>query len=229
MSKHLLRDLDHLKKEILFMGAMVEDAMNRAITAVIYRRAELAEQVMKGEDTVNMKEIAIEEDCLKILALHQPVAADLRFIVSMLKVNNTLERMGDVAVNIAERALYLASQDPVGTPLDFSDMVAKTRAMVRESLDSLINRDSLLARAVCRKDDEVDEINRQMFGLVQELIRRDPETADRALHMLSVSRHLERIADLATNIAEDVVFMVEGEIIKHHFEDFRRQEAARKK
>ena len=223
MSKHLMRDLEKVKKTILTMGSVVEDAMNRAITAVTYRRPELAEDVLRGEDAINLMEIEIEEECLKILALHQPVAADLRFIIAMLGVNRDLERMGDLAVNIAERALYLAAHDPIQVPINFPEMMNKVRAMVRESLDALVNLDAPLARGVCRKDDEVDEINRQMFTILEDLIRREPETVDRAIHTLSVSRHLERIADLATNIAEDVVFMVEGEVIRHHFEDYRRQ------
>ncbi len=223
MSKHLHRDLETLKRDILTMGSMVEEALNCAIVALIDRRDDLAEQVMTGDDAIDDMEVAIEEDCLKMLALHQPVAADLRFIVAVMKVNNDLERMGDVAINISERARYLATHDPIGVPLDFRKMVDRVRLMVRQSLDALVNMDAWLARTVCEMDDEVDAANREMYVVLQRIMKEHPDTIERAVHTLSCSRHLERIADLATNIAEDVVFMVEGEIIRHRFEDYQRR------
>jgi phosphate transport system protein len=224
MSRHLQRDLEHVKKAILGMGAMVEEATNRAITALIDRRAELAEEVKAGDDAIDQQEVAIEDECLKILALHQPVAIDLRFVVAVMKVNNDLERMGDLAINIAERAAYLSTHDPIQVPLDFERMVERVRSMLRESLESLVNLDSTQARRICLEDEEVDAINREMFVALQDLMFRQPETIKRAVHLLSASRHLERIADLATNIAEDVVFLVEGEVIRHRFEDYRKAE-----
>lgn len=223
MSKHLQRDLDAVKKRLLSMGAMVENATNMAIAALVDRRPELAYEVMQGDDTIDEIEIEIEEDCLKILALHQPVATDLRFVVSVMKVNNDLERMGDLAINIAERASYLSTHDPIGVPLDFNQMADQVRSMVKESLDSVVNMDTKLARRVCRQDDAVDEVNREMFVILQDQMRREPETIERAVHLLSTSRHLERIADLATNIAEDVIFMVDGEVVRHQNEDYARQ------
>lgn len=173
MSKHLQRDLDNLKKELLSMGAMVEEAINKAVLSLVERRVELAEDVIQGDDRINQKENQIEEECLKILALHQPVAADLRFIIVVLKVNNDLERMGDLCVNIAERAAYLATHKPLGVSLDFPQMIEGVRSMVHESLDALVNQDTALARTVMARDDEIDGINREMFVVLQEQMKED--------------------------------------------------------
>lgn len=217
MSKHLMRDLEHVKKEILGVGALVEEATNKAITAFLDRRPELAKEVIAGDDAIDEKEVSIEEECLKVLALHQPVATDLRFVIAVMKVNNDLERMGDLAINIAERAVYLADHDPIDFPSEFGQMAEKVRNMLRESLDALVNLDSKLARKVCGDDDEVDAFNRDMFSRLQKLMKKEPGIIKRAIHVLTATRNLERIADLATNIAEDVVFMVEGEVIRHRF------------
>ena len=219
MSIHLQKDLEHLDKELLILSSMVEDATNRAMLALVDRRLDLARQVMREDDRINHREVLIEEECLKMLALHQPVAADLRFIVAVLKVNNDLERMGDLAVNIAERAAYLATQEPLQVSLDFPKMAEGVRDMVRKSLDALSNMNPRLARHVLSMDDEIDEANRKMFDILQELMHRDPSTIERAVHLLSASRYLERIADLATNIAQDVVYMSEGRLIRHLTED----------
>lgn len=222
MSKHLERDLDRLKRQILDTGAMVEEGTNKAIAALVDRRADLAKEVIEGDGAIDEKEVALEEDCLKVLALHQPVAGDLRFIIAVMKVNNDLERMGDLAVNIAERAAYLSTHHPIDVPLDFGRMTEKVREMLRQCLDALINRDVKLAWKICADDDEVDAIHREMFSAVQEIMAEQPKTIHRAVLMLSASRDLERIADLATNIAEDVVFMVDGEVVRHHVEDYAR-------
>lgn len=225
MSIHLQKDLEHLNKELLILSSMVEDATNKAILALVDRRLELARQVMREDDRINTREVLIEEECLKMLALHQPVAADLRFIVAVLKVNNDLERMGDLAVNIAERAAYLATREPLQVSLDFPKMAGGVREMVRESLDSLTSMNPRLARHVLTMDDEIDEANRGMFDILQDLMHRDPSTIERAVHMLSASRYLERIADLATNIAQDVVYIAEGRLIRHLTEDdLKRQQ-----
>lgn len=215
MAMHLLRDLEKLKKELLGVGALVENAIHLATTALLDRRPELAHQVIDGDREIDLREVAIEEDCLKILALHQPVAFDLRYIITVLKVNNDLERMGDLAVNIAERAIYLGSHEPMPRPFGFDEMVEKVRQMVGMSLEALIERDVELADQVLRADDEVDEMHRQMFDKMQKLMVSDPSRIERATHLLSASRNLERIADQATNIAEDVLFMVRGDIIRH--------------
>lgn len=216
MSRHLQRDLDQLKKEILQLGNMVETAINNAILALNNRRPELADLVISEESKIDDKEVLIEEECLKILALHQPVAMDLRFIVVVLKVNNDLERMGDFAVNVANRALFLCSEEPIPSPAEFTEvMSADIRTMVRNSLDAMVKLDVDLARSVIAMDNQVDDINRQMYVEFQSMVENDPSTIKRALGLLSTSRYLERIADLATNIAEDVIFMVEGEVIRH--------------
>ena len=222
MTLHLQRDLEAVKSQLLDMGGLVEKVSNKAITALQERDTELSAGVHELDLTIDQQEVKIEEECLKILALHQPVATDLRFVVCIMKVNNDLERMGDLAINIAERASYLSSHEPLGVPLDFHRMAELAREMVKESLSALLNLDTHLARKVLAKDDEVDEINRQMFEILEEIMLKDPTTIRRAIHLLSASRHLERIADLATNIAEDVVFLVEGEVIRHLPEDYNR-------
>jgi len=220
MSKHLYRDLERLKKELLTLGSMVEEAINKSILALVNRRAELGEEVIQGDELINQKEVFIGEEALKMLALHQPVAGDLRFIIGVLKVNNDLERMGDLAVNIAERADYLARKDVIGVELDFPRMAGAVQKMVRLSLDALVNKDTGVAKKVLLMDDDVDALNREMFIILQNVMRNDSHTIKRAVHLISVSRHLERIADLATNIAEDVVFMVDGETIRHKTEHY---------
>lgn len=216
MSVHLQRDLDRLKREILTLGEMVESATNNAMLALNNRLPELAESVIEAENAIDVKEVLIEEACLKILALHQPVAIDLRFIVLVLKVNNDLERMGDFAANVAARAISLSNEAPIPFPTDFSQtMPSRIRTMVHNSLDALVKLDVVLAREVIEMDNKVDAINRQMYVELQTLMESDSSTIKRAIELLSTSRYLERIADLATNIAEEVVFLVEGEVIRH--------------
>lgn len=216
MSLHLQRDLDALKKEILQLGNLVESAINTAILALNNREVSLAHKVAELEQEINEKEVYIEEECLKILALHQPVAVDLRFIVVVLKVNNDLERMGDFADNISKRAVFLASQEPIPIFQEFAtELPVMVRSMVRKSLDSLVSLDIELAMSVIEMDDQVDEINRRMYSEVQRIIRDDVSKTEVAISLLSTSRYMERIADLSTNIAEDVLFMVEGKVIRH--------------
>jgi phosphate transport system protein len=171
--------------------------------------------VVDGDAAVDQTEVDIEEDCLKLLALYQPVAKDLRFIITVLKVNNDLERIGDLAVNIAERALFLCSQPPVQAPFDLAEMRTEALAMLKKSLDALMRQDVALARQVRTSDDKVDDINREIYSKISAAIRANPDHVERLLSHLSVSRHLERIADHATNIAEDVLYLVEGEIVRH--------------
>lgn len=213
--KHLARALEALKKEILTAGAVVEQTIDRSITALIHRRPGLAEEVLNGDDEIDAREVEIEEECLKTLALYQPVAADLRFIVAIMKVNNDLERMGDLAVNIAQRARYLGKRDPISIPDDFYEMAAKVRLMVRWSLDALVNQDVQMAKDVLISDSDIDTAHRNMFKVLEDIMASDALTIRRAVNTLSASRNLERIADLATNIAEDVIFMVDGEVVRH--------------
>lgn len=221
MTTHLQREIDGLKKKILVMGAEVEDSLRKAVDALVKRDQKLADDVIRCDETLDQMEIEIEEECLKILALHQPVAIDLRYVIAILKINNDLERIGDLAVNIAERAGYIACHAAIDLPLDFQGMAEITQLMLKRSLDSLVNLDTHLARQVRASDDEVDDMNRHMYDLIQDYIRQNPDRVAESIHLLSSSRHLERIADSATNIAEDVIYMVEGEIVRHQPEDFR--------
>jgi len=220
MTTHLHREIENLKKRILYMGAEIEELVRKAVDALTARKVKLALEVIDHDEAIDHLEVEIEEECLKILALHQPVAIDLRYVIAVLKMNNDLERIGDLAVDIAERAVFLSERPPIDLRLDLKEMAEKTQAMLKHSLDALVNSDSNLARKVRACDDEVDEMNRRMFGIVQDYIRQDPDHVAEAIHWLSASRHLERIADQATNIAEDVIYMVEGEIVRHQPEVF---------
>lgn len=224
MKRHLQAEIEKLKKKILYIGAMVEESVQRAVKAIERRDAKLATKVIEADIEIDHLEVDVEEDCLKILALEQPVAIDLRFIVAVLKLNSDLERIGDLAVNIAEHAAFLATQEKINIPFDFPRMSEKAQNMLKRSLDALVNMDVSLARRVCAADDEVDNINRAMYRQVQDSIRSHPKHLDCLIHLLEVSRNLERIADHATNIAEDVIYMIEGEIVRHKTEDYKSYE-----
>lgn len=215
MSKHLERDLDNLQHDLLALAASVEQAIHRAIGALQQRDGEAARQVIDGDSQIDSEENHIEEEGLKMLALHQPVAVDLRRIIVALKVNNELERMGDLAEDIAERALYLCGFPRLPTPARLQQMTDLTTTMVRESLDAFVNLDARQARRVCRMDDEVDHANHDIIEEVVALMKGGGDLVEGGLSLFSATRHLERIADHATNIAEDVVYLVEGEIIRH--------------
>lgn len=218
MSKHIRTEIDNLKKAILTLGTVVEDSLFKAISSLEMRDGKLATEVIDGDPKIDRMEVELEEECLKILALHQPVAIDLRLIISILKINNDLERVGDLSVNIAERALYLARIDRDKSLFDFSEMTTRVREMLKNSLDALVNEDPALAHEVCRADEVVDTMNRDFFLEIQDEIKKRPEDVENLIHQLSISRHLERIADQATNIAEDVIYMIDGEIIRHKAE-----------
>jgi phosphate transport system protein len=224
MSKHLERDLENLQRDILAQAALVEEAIHKAIRALQDRDTQLAQQVITGDSEIDEEENHVEEECLKILALHQPVAVDLRRIASALLINVDLERMADLAEDIAERALCLAGMPHVPTPEKLQRMTDLTTSMVRQSLDAFVNLDVRLARLVCRLDDEVDRYNN---AIIEELIRvmqSAPELVQPGLSLFSATRHLERIADHATNIAEDVIYLVEGEIVRHRPAAFKQEE-----
>jgi phosphate transport system protein len=221
MGKHLERELEKLERQVLSLSAVVEENVRRAVQALEKADEKLAQKVIETDIEVDHAEVDVEEECLKLLALYQPVAIDLRFIVAVLKINNDLERIGDLAVNIAERALFLATEPPVTTSFDFLGMAEKAQAMVRKSLDALVSMDAGLAREVCASDDEIDAMNRRMYQQVEEGIQEHPDQMRSLVHILSTSRHLERIADHATNIAEDVIYMIEGIIARHRTEDYR--------
>jgi phosphate transport system protein len=215
MSKHLETEIEKLKKSILSLTAAVEERVQKAVGALEERNALLAMEVIEGDGAIDQAEVDIEEECLKILALHQPVAVDLRFIIAVLHINTDIERVGDLAVNIAERALFLCAQEAIPVPFDLSGMQRKALTMLGHSLDALMQMDATLARQVRASDDEVDAMNRDMYAKVSESARRNPEQIEVLLSYLSASRHLERIADYATNIAEEIIYLIEGNIVRH--------------
>jgi phosphate transport system protein len=215
MTKHFQNEIERLKKKILHLAALVEEALQQAVKSVADKRVELADRVIDSDPVIDALEIEVEEDCLKILALHQPVAADLRYVVAVLKINNDLERIADLAVNIAERARVLAARPSLEVPFDLTSMLEATLRMVRTSVDALVVQDTARAHQVRFEDDTVDEFHRAAFRQVQKQIQRQPESVEYLICLLTVSRNLERIADHATNIAEDVIYMIEGEIVRH--------------
>ena len=216
MPQHLQREIDKLKKKILHVGARVEESLQGAMKALREFSEEQAQVVIDGDSEIDALEVEVEEDCLKILALYQPVAIDLRFIVSVLKINNDLERIGDLATNIAERVQALVPESQrVAIPADIPELARRSTTMVRRSLDALVDMDDQVARQVCSADDEVDVLNRKMYRYAEEKIAQDPQHIAAYIQVLGISRYLERIADHATNIAEDVIYMVEGEITRH--------------
>jgi phosphate transport system protein len=219
MSQHLVREITRIKQQILTLGAEVEDSLRQAVGSLISRNTELARQVVSQDAVIDQHEVDIEEDCLKILALHQPVASDLRFLIAVLKINNDLERIGDLAVNIAERSLSLGMRPPIVPPFDVALMAERVQGMVHRSLDALVDLNATLARQVLVEDDVIDTTHRQMYDRVKEAIRKDMDKTDELIQLLTVSRYLERVADHATNVAEDVIYLVEGQIARHQEEN----------
>lgn len=215
MSKHLERDMGDLENQVLSQASIVEEMIQKASRAISEVRPELASEVVMLEEQVDQQEVEIEERCLKILALHQPVAVDLRRVTTIMKINNDLERMADLAVNVAERALGLSRRGGLIVPDSFDRMVQVTVSMVQASLDALVHLDVPKARQVCLRDDEVDALNREVIEQMRAVMRSDPEMVDAALYLFSASRYIERIADHATNVSEDVIYLVDGEITRH--------------
>lgn len=215
MTKHLQRDIETLKNKIIAMGGEVEDRLYQATLSVINWDEGMAQSVINGDSEIDRMEVEIEEDCLKVLALFQPVAVDLRFLVAVLKINNDLERIGDLAVNIAERAVYLATHDRIELPFDISRMATKVESMVSRSIDAMVNFDVKMAYKIRAEDEEVDEYNRMMYATVKEMIPKNLDNVSSILHAMSIGRHLERIADHATNIAEDIIYLVDATIVRH--------------
>ena len=219
MTRHIERQIEHLKEKILRVGTLVEEAISKSITALINRDVHLAQRVVSSDEEIDRMEVEVEEECLKILALYQPVAADLRFVVAALKINNDLERMGDLARNIAKRVAQLTSGEPVELPPEIRTMAMQAQDMVKESLDALVTGDPLLARQVREEDDAVDEARQRIRRRIIAGIKADPDKVESLLRVNSVSKHIERIADMATNIAEDVIYMVQGDIVRHRATD----------
>jgi len=219
MSMHLQRAINTLKKNILSLGARVEDQVQMAVRALLERDESLAAAVEQQDLETDHREVEVEEECLKMLALYQPVAMDLRLVVAVLKINSDLERIGDLAVNIAHKASRFAHDSPAEIPFDIAGMSQKVQAMLRDSIDALVNLDARLALDVCGRDNEVDRLKHDFRAAAEEMMRRNPDCIGPLLRLQAVTRNLERIADCATNIAEDVIYMVEGRIARHRKED----------
>lgn len=218
MSKHLHRDVESLEQDLLAQSSIVEKMIFRSIQALRELRTDLIEQLRDDEDDVNTREVEIEEECLKILALHQPVAVDLRRVATVLKINGDLERIADLAINISERAQSLVLYPEFEFPGKLDKMVEIATAMVRDAIDAFVKLDAEAARDVCRRDEIVDELNREVIDDLHKRVKSGIVEFEPAVHFFSASRHVERIADHATNIAEDVIYLVDGEIARHRQE-----------
>ncbi|MBI4502081.1 MAG: phosphate signaling complex protein PhoU [Gemmatimonadetes bacterium] len=222
--RHFHDELGRLKDRLLDMSAQAEESLHRSVQALLDRDAAAAAQIVADDRLIDALEIEIEEAVTNLLALHQPVARDLRLILSALKIANDLERVGDHAVNIAQSAEHLLAYRAITPVPELVEMARIAREMLAESLNAFIRGDASLGRAVCARDDQVDALNDSMFRILLTHMAEDPHIIGAAMELVLVSRNLERVADLATNIAEDVVFLVEGKTIKHHAEDKVRSE-----
>jgi phosphate transport system protein len=216
---HFQEELELLKTRLLEMGGLAEDRVRMAVRALVDRDMGALETVLVSDEAINRLHIEIDDRCLKLLALHQPVAVDLRAIVSAVKINTDLERVGDLAINIAEAALRYLQHAPVKELIDIPRMAALAQGMLRDALDAFVSRDQTLARQVLDRDDELDALKTQVFRSLLDHMATDPETIQPALDLVLISRHLERIGDHATNVAEDVIFMVSARDVRHHQED----------
>src|SRR5438874_6208792 len=215
MQRHFHEELDALKQTLLAMGGLVEDQIRRVMTALIERDSELAQEVIDRDAQVNAYDIEVDEKCIELLALHQPTAGDLRFITTAMKIVTDLERIGDQAVNIAQRALELNREPQLKPYIDLPRMAEKSQRMVKESLDAFVARDTALARKVRAEDGAVDDLNHQIFRELLTFMMADPATIPRAIRLILISRFLERVADHATNIAEMVIYMVDSKMVRH--------------
>ena len=215
MTMHLQRDLEQLRKQLIDLGSRVETSTRKIVEAIVRRDPSELEGLEAAEEVINRLEVDIENECLKILALHQPVAGDLRFIIVVLKVNNDLERMADQAVNLTERVQAIADARPLEVSLPFAEMGEYVKKMVSLSLDALLKADTSLAREVLDMDDRLDELHVSVFSLLREHMRDLPDSIPAAVSCITISTNLERMGDLATNIAEEVIFMEEGSVVRH--------------
>ena len=213
--KRYEEELKKLREEILYMGGLVEDQIQKAVKTLVERDSELAQVIIERDHEVNRLDVEIDDICIKLLALHQPAGRDLRFITTGLKITTDLERIGDMAVNICERALELNQEPQLKPYIDIPRMARVSQRMIRESLDAFVREDTDLALKVCKDDDEVDQLNAQIFRETLTFMLENAQTISRATKIASVSKYLERIADHATNIAEMVIFMVKGKSIRH--------------
>jgi phosphate transport system protein len=215
MERHQHQDIDRIRQDLLRMGGAVEEMITNSMRALVERSSDVAIDVIKGDAAIDSLQKQIDEECQTVLALYQPTASDMRFLVSAMKIDTDLERMGDSAVNIAQSVLVLNQEPPLKPYVDLPRMTALVNGMVRDALDCFVKRDSHAAIEVCKRDDEVDALYHQLFRELLTYMMEDPRAVTRALHLLLIARNLERVADHATNIAEDVVYYVEGRDIRH--------------
>ncbi len=224
MERHFDEELKNLKQRLLHMADTAQEMVGLAVKSLVERKETHAEEVFRLEQKVNHLEIEIEEEVLKLLALRQPAAGDLRLLTAILKINNDLERVADQAVNVSEIAVDLMKQPPLKPLIDIPHMATLAQRMIKNSLDAFVNQNPALAKQVCFDDDEVDKLNDQVFRELLTYMMQDPKSINRAVDLILVSRNLERVADHATNISEDVIFIVEGKNIKH---DIQEEQAPR--
>lgn len=215
MERHQHQDIDRIRQDILRMGGLVEEMITHAMRALVERNSDEAAEVIKSDDAVDALQKQIDEECQTVLALYQPTAGDMRFLVAAMKIDTDLERMGDSAVNISQSVLVLNQEPPLKPYVDLPRMTLLVNGMVRDSLDCFVRRDAKHAIEVCKRDDEVDALYHQLFRELLTYMMEDPRAVTRSLHLLLIARNLERVADHATNIAEDVVYYVEGRDIRH--------------
>jgi phosphate transport system protein len=227
MERQFDAELNDLNEKLFHMARLAEESVDLSVKSLKERNEALVQDVFKREGNINLLEIEIDELCMRLLALRQPVASDLRFVTSAMRIGSELERVGDLAVNIAQVSAGLIKQPPLKPLIDIPRMASLAQGMIRDSLNAFVNRDEKLARAVCERDDEVDSLNDQIFRELLTYMMSDRSTINRAVGLILIGRHLERIADHSTNIAEDVIYLVLGKTIKHHIEEIRRLDAAR--
>ncbi len=223
MERQFDEELNALNEKLLHMARLAEESVALAVKSLKDRDDRYAQDVFKRETTVNLLEIEVDELCMRLLALRQPVARDLRFITSAMKIASELERVGDLGVNIAEVSIELLKLPPLKPLIDIPRMASLAQGMVKDALNAFVNRDEALARLVCERDDEVDSLNDQIFRELLTYMMNEQSTINRAVGLILIGRHLERIADHATNIGEDVIYLVKGKTIKHHIEEIRRE------
>ncbi len=219
MERHFDEELKSLKQKLLQMADLTQEMIGFSVQSLVKRDETLAHKTLEIEKKVNHMEIEIEEEVLRLLALRQPAAKDLRLLTAILKINSDLERVADQACNISETAVYLLKEPPLKPLIDIPNMANLAQRMIKNSLDAFVNHDPALAKQVCEDDDEVDRINEQIFRELLTFMMENPKNITRAVDLILISRNLERVADHATNIGEEVIFIEEGKNIKHHFND----------
>ncbi|MGB7620970.1 MAG: phosphate signaling complex protein PhoU [Terriglobia bacterium] len=219
MHRHFEEDLSELKQKLLTMGSLVERALHQSVKALVERDAQLGLQIFDGEEAINLLQIEIDDRAMRLLALQQPMATDLRLIASAVKINNDLERIGDLCVNIVQRVLSLINQSPISPMIDLPRMAALAEKMLHDALDAFVNRNADLARTVLEGDDKVDRFRDDVFQELVRFMTNHPEAVQRGIDLLLISRNIERVADHATNIAEDVIYVVAGRDVRHHIEE----------